>query len=174
MKPNSVIKMVMTVAIVALLGFGAQAFAQSQATGGFPPAGAWNDHMGYSHGHGRWDKCHRWDQGHRWDRGHRWAENLSAADRQKLIQSQIAFFKDTAQLRQEMFQKRLALAAEMAKINPDPAVLSKIQGELSTLKGQFAQKRIMHVLEMKKIVPDIGMNLIMGKGFGFSGRGCWR
>ncbi len=168
MKPNSVIKMVMAVAIVALLGFGAQAFAQGQATGGFPAAGTWNDHMGYPHGHGRWDK------GHRWDRGHRWAENLSAADRQKLIQSQIAFFKDTAQLRQEMFQKRLALAAEMAKINPDPAVLSKIQGELSTLKGQFAQKRIMHILEMKKIVPDIGMNLVMRRGFGFRGRACWR
>jgi Spy/CpxP family protein refolding chaperone len=158
MKKNFVTKTVMALSVVALLAFGVAAFAHGPIMEGGSGMGPWGGGMRYNHGQGGWGNCPGW------------AAALNEADSQKILQSRNAFFKDTEQLRQQIYQKRLALAAEMAKTSPDTAALSKIQDELSSLKAQFDQKRLAFVLEMKKINPNIGE----GMGFGARGRGCWR
>ena len=93
--------------------------------------------------------------------------NLSEEEVQKLNQAREKFFEDTRDLRQNIRQKQLALRAEFAKTSPDEKVALEIQKEISTLKAQMAEKRLMHRLEMKKINPYLGFG---GQGKGKGGK----
>ncbi|HSM74986.1 MAG TPA: hypothetical protein VK852_10125, partial [Desulfobacterales bacterium] len=47
-------------------------------------------------------------------------QNLSEADRAKIESERQAFFEATDELRRELYRKRLALKAELAKKAPEP------------------------------------------------------
>ncbi len=96
---------------------------------------------------------------------HGWGavDNLSEEDIKKLEEERTAFFEATKDLRREVYQKRLELASEMAKQNPDAARAATIQKEISDTKAQLAQKHLDHIFRVRKINPDLGM--------GFSGGG---
>jgi hypothetical protein len=94
--------------------------------------------------------------------------NLSEEDIEKLNKAREKFFEDTRDLRQNIRQKQLALRAEFAKKSPDEKVALELQKEISTLKAQMADKRLMHRLEMKKINPYLGLGS-QGKGKGGKG-----
>ena len=93
--------------------------------------------------------------------------NLSEEEMQKLNQAREKFFEDTRDLRQNIRQKQLELQAEFAKKTPDAKAALELQKEVSTLKAQMAEKRLMHKLEMKKINPYMGFG---GAGKGKGGK----
>ena len=93
--------------------------------------------------------------------------NLSKEDIKKLDDERKAFFEDTRDLRREVYQKRLELAAEMAKQNPDAARAAAIQKEISDTKAQLAQKHLDHLFRVRKINPDLGMGFGGGGSRGF-------
>jgi len=89
--------------------------------------------------------------------------DMSEEDIKKLDEERKAFFEATKDLRREVYQKRLELASEMARQNPDAARAAAIQKEISETKAQLAQKHLDHIFRVRKINPDLGM--------GFSGGG---
>jgi len=83
-------------------------------------------------------------------------DNLSEDEIKNLDAARTAFFEATKGLRRKIYQKRLELASELAKENPDAAAAAALQTELSDFKAQMAQKRLEHILRVQKINPDLG------------------
>ena len=110
--------------------------------------------------------------------------NLSEEETRKLEEEHKAFIEDTKDLRRQAYQKRLELASEMAKQNPDPAKAAAIQKEISATSSQLAQKHLDHLFRVRKINPDLGMGFGSGHHGGFGmmhsgmmgggGPGFWR
>ena len=94
-------------------------------------------------------------------------QNLSEEQIEKLNQARETFYEDTRDLRMDIRQKQLALQAEFAKKTPDANAALEMQKEISALKGQMAEKRLMHRLEMKKINPYLSFD---GRGKGKGGK----
>jgi zinc resistance-associated protein len=179
-------KILVVLMVFSIMGFGGYAFA-AQETGNGPHYRGW----GY-YGHG----------GHHGEYGHPgygyMMGNLSAEEIQKLDNQRNAFFKSTEDMRQQIYQKRLALESEFAKKNPDAKNAINLQKEISGLKAQIDQKRVEYLLEMKKINPAFGTGWMrpgrmgygpgrMGYGYGgrfrgngpmgygpFTGHPCWQ
>ncbi len=86
--------------------------------------------------------------------------NLSEDEIKKANEEREAFFKTTEELRQDIYAKELELKSEIAKKDTDTGKAIKIQKEISELKSQFDQKRLDHMLKMKKINPSLA------RGFG--------
>jgi len=99
--------------------------------------------------------------------GRQFEENLSAEEIEKLNQAREKFVEDTRDLRLNIRQKHLALQAEFAKKTPDAKTALALQKEISALKGQMAEKRLTHRLEMKKINPYLSFG---GRGKGKGGK----
>jgi hypothetical protein len=83
-------------------------------------------------------------------------ENLDKDEIKKLDEERTAFFEATKDLRRKIYQKRLELASELAKEDPDAAAASVLQKEISDFKAQMAQQRLEHILRLRKINPDLG------------------
>ena len=90
-------------------------------------------------------------------------DNLSADEIKQLDESRTAFFEAAEVLRRKIYQKRLELASELAKENPDAATAVALQKDVSDFKAQIDQKRLEHRLRIQKINPDLAM------GFGGGG-----
>jgi hypothetical protein len=134
----------MVLAVITVVGFGANALA------------GWGKGYGH-HGPG-------WDRGFGYGPGRSYMiDNLSEEDFKKIDAERRAFFDETADLRRDRYAKRLELKSELVKENPDPEKASRLQKELSDIKAKFDQKRLEHILKMKKINPKFGG--------GFEGRG---
>ncbi|MGB9441244.1 MAG: periplasmic heavy metal sensor [Desulfobacterales bacterium] len=83
-------------------------------------------------------------------------DNLSEDETKKLDAERTAFFESTKGLRRKIYQKRLELASELAKENPDAALAATLQKDISDFKAQMAQKHLEHILRVQKINPDLG------------------
>lgn len=153
--------MLVILAIIGMVGLAATAFADWEMG---PGNRGWR--MGPGHNRGMMGDPEA-GYGPGWC-GQGYAANLSEADLKKIDDARQAFFDATKSLKQNIYQKELELRSEFAKENPDAGKLSSLQKELSELEGQLDQKRISHLLEMKKINPDAG-----GTGRG-ANRGCAR
>jgi Spy/CpxP family protein refolding chaperone len=90
------------------------------------------------------------------------AGNLSDEDQKTLDKERQAFFDETQDLRQDMYQKRLELRSELAKKNPDAQKAAALQKDISKLKEEFDRKRLDFIMRMKKINPDIGRMGVWG------------
>jgi Spy/CpxP family protein refolding chaperone len=104
---------------------------------------------------------------HRWMHsgpGYRDWGNLSEEQLQKLDDEREAFFKETEDLRIQLYQKSLELKSELANKNPDANKASEIQKALSNLNAQFAEKRLEHILKMKTAFPEAGMGYLGSYG----------
>jgi hypothetical protein len=114
--------------------------------------------------------------GYRGDGDGNWG-NLSRENATKIEKEQTAFFQATEKLRQDMYAKELELRSEFAKENPDAEKAASLQKELSALEGRLDQKRVDHVITLRKITPDVGRNFA-GRGptnYGSDDYGpCWR
>jgi Spy/CpxP family protein refolding chaperone len=164
------------IAAMAMVMFSANAFADS--------GGGWGrNHMGggyhMSEGYHMGGSGYGDSESGRYGRGGRGWGNLSEEDTKKVEKDREAFFKDTQDLRQSIYQTRLEMRAEMAKKDPDTNKLADLQKGLSGFEADFAQKRLNHRLEMKKLLPDnyqAGAGMGRGRGYGRgpgSGGGCW-
>lgn len=153
------------VGIIAILGIGVNAFARGWGGRG----GQMGYHMGgYGPGY-----CY----------------NLSDEDTAKLEKQMQAFFDETKELRDQMYQKNLALRSELAKKDIDRANALDLQKEISKLSAELDQKRIDHMIKIKEINPDAGRYMgygrhmghgrgmgygMIGGGMGYGPGNCWR
>jgi zinc resistance-associated protein len=156
-------KILVVLTVFTVMGFGVYAFADGQ--------------MGYGRHHSGWNHHgSEWKDGGYGCRGYGYmAGNLSDEQIQKMDEQREAFFKSTEDLRQNIYQKSLALESEFAKKNPDAKIAANLQKEISDLRAQIDQKRIAHMIEMKKINPGLGAGFMgpgmMGHGYGRGYRG---
>lgn len=141
-----------SVAMAVLLALAALFLTVSPATAGIGPG---NSH----YPEGRW---------HRGPHSHQalacWTENLSDDQVVQLKQLRQAFRAETRDLRGELRQRRLALAAELAKKAPDAAEAGQIQQSISELRRELAQKRLQHLLQAKRIAPELDLSLLWRRG----------
>ena len=147
MPSSTLTKIVAVVAVVAMVGIGANAFAGW----GRGPEGK---HRGYGPGG--------------------YGADLSEEDYRKVEEQRKAFFEDTDKLRQDLHRKNLELESEFAKETPDAAKASAIQKDVSQLQADLDQKRIAHMLKMREINPNAGKGYHgrgYGRGMGGPGRG---
>ncbi len=149
-----------TVAALAIVGFGVNAFA------GW---GMGDGHMGQGHRGSGWH--------HGGGYGPGYMGNLSEADIQTMEKERQAFFSATDGLRRERYQKELALRSELAKENPDTQKAIDLQKEISKFDSELDQKHLEHMIAMRKINPNAGRGFSnkgpMGRGSGYGGN-CWR
>ena len=104
-----------------------------------------------------------------------YAPDLSDEDLKKLDEERTAFFETTKNLRDDIFKKGLELRSELVKQDPDTQKAATLQKELSELMAQLDQKRIEHMVNMRKLNPDIGKEFMgrdgysrgMGRGPGY-------
>ena len=142
---NVTSKLLVVLTVFAVVGFGVYAFAD----GG----------MGYGQHRGGWDH-----QGPGWRHGSSGCPgygghmkgDLSDEENQKMDQQRNAFHKANKDLKQNIYQKELELESEFAKKEPDAKKAAGIQKEISDLQAQIDQNRVNHIIEMKKIDPDVG------------------
>ena len=165
---------VSSIAVAAMVVFSAYAFA----------GGGWGrgyHHWGDGYAQGGPEDCPGFGKSGagRYGKGGRGWGNLSEEDAAKVEAQRTAFFEETKELRQSIYQKRLEMRSEMAKKDPDTARLSDLQKAVSDFEADFDQKRLNHRLEMKKLLPDYQAGVGMGRGRGPGrgagyGGGCWR
>ena len=95
----------------------------------------------------------------------------------QLEQKRAAFFKETQDLRANLYEKERELQKELAKNDPDAAKASVLQKEISELQTQFDKKRIDHMLEIRELTPNAGRGYLNGgpmMGYGARGGGYCR
>jgi hypothetical protein len=95
---------------------------------------------------------------------------VSREDMQKIRGMCAKFFKDTLTLRQDIQSKMLALESELVKAAPNAKKAMTLQTELSNMKAQMAQKRLAHLLAIKKIAPAANIRWL-ARCAGFRGMG---
>jgi len=149
---------IVVLAVVAVLGIGSHAFA----------GWGWGHHgygmgrgMGYDMGYGDDDYAVRGDRG-----------NLSREQIDQLEKERDAFYKSTEKLRDDLYQKELALRSELAKENPDAGNAAELQKEISGLRSELDQKQLDYSIKTRKIVPNAGRG--PGMGYGPGNGPCWR
>ena len=155
---NKFSKAIIVLAIMGIVGYAATAFA----------------------GWGRGGGGNHWGQGSGWaQRGSGPADyqsNLSDDQIDKLNNERQAFFEDTRELRENLYQKELELRSELAKKDPDAKKAVSLQQEISGLESQLGQKRLEHRIRMQKENPDFfaGRGYGQGRGYGKGGPGMGR
>jgi Spy/CpxP family protein refolding chaperone len=149
------VKSLLILSAIGLLGFTAPATAD------------WG--MGYGHHYGWGNQLPGWHHGGYEGPGFGYWSNLSEEDIQKLEKERLEFFEATQDLRSKIYQKILELRSEIAKENPDTKKAAELQTEISKLKSVLDQKRLNHILKIRKISPDMGM----GFGGGYGMMGSW-
>lgn len=138
------LKGIMTLVVLAVLGISTLAFA------------GWGDGYGHMMGPGM--------MGPGWRQGGGYYGNLSADEIAKLDQQRSEFFKATEGIRQQLYEKELALQSELAKENPDTSKASGLQSEISKLQSDFDQKRLEYDIQARKSAPNY--NRGYGGGYG--------
>lgn len=157
---RSVRNTILVIASVALVGLAVNAFAH----GGMGWGGGWGHHGGGMHHYGGY--------------GPGTGDQISGEQYRQFEQKREAFFEETRELRENLYEKERELQNELAKGEPDGAKASGLQKDISGLQSQLDQKRIDHMIEMRKLVPETGRGTYRGgghmMGYGSSGRGnCW-
>lgn len=98
-----------------------------------------------------------------------YAAGLTAEQMESITEARQAFFTETADLRQQLREKRLELASILIKQKPDLEAAKAAQKSLSDIRARLDQKRIEHVIRMKEINPRAGAGMMMGGGMGRGG-----
>ena len=136
-------KMVLIPTIIFIVGFGSYALAHMGEGSGYKRGGhhgsGWH-HQGYG---GSWG-------------------NLSEEKIKQMQAERNAFFEATGEIRAQIYQKRLELGSELAKKDYDIEKAIALQKEISGLRSQLDLKRLDHILNLKKINPDVGRGLMGG------------
>lgn len=157
MKTNNMRTVIVSLAAIAVMAMGANAFAGKGM-------GSQDDQQGGG-GCGKHLRKGGCDYG-------QMKAALTPEQREQMEAERQAFFDATKNQRQDLFAKRLELKAEMAKRETDAKKASALQKDISELQGNLDQKRLSHILAMRKINPDAGRGWMMtGRGMGHHGKG---
>ena len=123
MAGKHICKMVLVLAVIAILSPGSFALAHMGEGSGYKHGGhhgfGWH-HQGYA-GFG---------------------DNLSEEQIKQMQAERKAFFDATKEIRQQIYQKRLELRSELAKKEPDSEKSIRLQKEISELKGKTSATMI--------------------------------
>ena len=166
---------ILTITAIAVVGIGISAFAHG---GGMGRGSGWSHHQGGMNyqGGNRYDG--HMGMGYRGGYGYGNDNQLSQDDYRQFEQQRDGFFKDTQDIRSKLFEKERELQSELAKSDIDASKASQLQKEISNLQSEFDQKRIDHMVEMRKLNPNVGRGFISGgpmMGYGSSrGGNCWQ
>ncbi len=103
---------------------------------------------------------------------------MTQEEYEQFEQKREAFFRETQSIRDNLYEKGLELENELAKPEPDVEKASRLQKEISELQSQFDQKRIEHMVEMRKLNPNAGRGYMSGNrmmgGKSYRGGYCWQ
>jgi Spy/CpxP family protein refolding chaperone len=149
-------KLFFGIAIIAIVGLAATAFAEwgRGAGRGFGPGACGGPGGGF--GKGGYNCPAAFDE-------------LSDEQIDRINEMRTQFFDDTRDLKDQIYQKRLELQSELARPEPEKSRALKLQKEVSELKNEMAQKRLEQRLELKKEFPELA-DSGFGRGYG-RGRG---
>ena len=152
-----------------LMFAGIALFVSIAAVSAFAHGPGWSRGGGWGHHGPGWH--------HRGDYGQRYDDQMSKEEYKQWEQKREAFFTETQDLRPNLYEKERELQNELAKSEPDAAKASGLQKEISELQSKLDQKRIDHMIEMRKLNPNAGSGFIAGgpmMGYGPRGGGyCW-
>ncbi|MCF8053041.1 MAG: periplasmic heavy metal sensor [Desulfobacterales bacterium] len=98
---------------------------------------------------------------------------LSRQQADKLESAQESFYRDTRDLRSQIYDKNAQIQEELAKQNPDRGKIMDLQKSVSKLESELDQKQIDFQLEARKIAPELGEGFV-GRGYGPGAGYCWR
>jgi zinc resistance-associated protein len=115
----------------------------------------------------------RGGSGYCWQDGGR-GSALTEDQRTALNALEDKFYKETSDLRREIWGKSDALDMLMNTSEPDASKAKVIQKEISVLKAEMAEKKIDFELEANKIAPDGRYARGYGRGYGRPMKGCGR
>lgn len=134
-------KGIMVLAVVAVFGITTLAFAgwgrgfgHMMGPGGWGPG--WHHRGGYGYGNGEY------------------YGNLSAEEITKSDQQRSEYLKATENIRQELYEKELALRSELAKEDPDTSKALKLQSDISKLQSNLDQERLNYEIKARKSAPS--------------------
>jgi Spy/CpxP family protein refolding chaperone len=120
--------------------------------------------VGWAFAHGPWGAR---GYGHRgYGSGYPY-ESLTPEQREKLQAQEQKFNQDTAELRRELYQKRLELQGLWADPKADPEKIKAKQREVSELQRRIQEKALDHQLAVRELLPEEGI----GSGSWCSGYG---
>ena len=143
-------KQMMIVTLIVIFGFATLALA------------GWGNGCGYGMGmdsrSSNWHQRSGNDYAMSGNYGNHTEEEMAMVD-----QKRSEFFNATEDIRGQLYEKDLALQAELAKENPDISKASNLQSEMSTLQAALDQKRLDFDIQNRKTAP--------GFKRGFSGHG---
>ncbi len=160
MKSNTMKTVIAGLVAVAVIAVGADAFAGKGM-------GNQDDDRGYG-GHGNHHRRGGCSYG-------QMMTDLTPEQHEQMESEHQAFFDVTKRERQDLYAKKLELRAEMAKSEPDLKKASTLQTAVTELQGSLDQKRLSHIMAMRKIHPDVGRGFMMkGRGMGRNGMGNCR
>ena len=164
MKASNFVKVIIGVAIVAIIGFAATSYAGWGRGGGRGGGYCGGPGAGFGPGAGK---------GYRGYGAQGNQPSLSDEQIDKLNKERQAFFEETQPVRDDLYQKQLELRSELAKKDPDVKKATQLQQEISNLQSQLAQKRIERQIKMKKDFPELAErgNRSGGRGYGRRGMG---
>ncbi len=153
---------VIIIAVVTVVGIGINAFAHGSKGWG----GGWGYHRGPQNCPGNYQGDYEGSYG----------GPVNSEEFKQFEQKRDAFFNETQELRSALYEKERELQNELSKENPDAAKASGLQQEISDLHAQFDQKRLDHMIEMRKLNPNAGRGPMVGgnkRGYGSKRGGCW-
>ena len=155
-------KLIIVLTMVGIIGLGTYAFAHWG--GGYGNQGWMHGGPGMHHGYFSGP-------------GYGYPSDLKEEEFKSLEKERAAFIKQTEKLRQSLYSKELELSSELLKENPDAGKAAGLQKEISDLEAKLDQKRIEHMINVRKINPNVGrgsagMGYMMGYGYQNQGA-CW-
>ena len=162
MRSNKFSTVIITVAILAIVGFAATSFAGWGRGGGRADGSCWGQGSGFGPGAGMGPRGY----GAPSNQG-----SLSEEQIDKLNKERQAFIEETRTVTDGLYQKQLELRSELAKTDPDVQKATALQGEISNLQSQLAQKRIEQQIKMKKEFPELADRGYRSGGPGYGRRG---
>jgi zinc resistance-associated protein len=140
-------KLIIGLTIAVAIGIGTYAFGHMG--GGYGNYGSMHDGPGMHHGYFG-------------ERGYDYPGNLNDEDIKALEEERSAFLKATDSIRQNLYSKELELRSELYKENPDVSKAGALQKEISKLESELDQKRIDHMIKIRKLSPNAGRGFMMG------------
>jgi len=157
-------KLIAGLTVAAVIGIGTYAFG----------------HMGGGYGYsGRMHGGPGMHQGYYGEAGNDYRTDLKDEDIKALEKERSAFLKETESTRRNLYSKELELKSELFKENPDVEKAGALQKKISDLKSTLDQKRIDHMIKMRKLSPNDGRRMMLGgyhMGYGYASPedSCWR
>ena len=154
-------KLIIGLTIAVIIGVGAYAFG----------------HQGQRYGYHNWmhggSGMHH---GYPGGSGYEYPGNLNEQEIKAWDEQRFAFLKDTENLRRDLYAKELELRSELIKDNPDATKAGALQKDISDLESKLDQKRIDHMINMRKLNSNAGREFMGGyhMGYGnFPSNPCW-